>query len=553
MSAERMKTGERAPESGVTGSGPSSVPFQSGDIIANKYRVEKTLGSGAMGIVFEATHTGLETPVAIKVMHSNLAAYPDAVERVLREAKLMVQIHSRHVCQVTDVGTLETGTPYIVMELLKGHDLADLLAERQTFSIESAIDFIVAVCEAVAEAHAAKIVHRDLKPENLFIAEMPDGSRIIKVLDFGVSKWAAAPGRKRVLTGPEAAIGSRYYGAPEQMSRAKDADFRADIWALGAILFELLTSQTAFPPAESEALDVVDEEPLFATHVRPEIPQAVARAIHRCLQKNPAQRFDTVADLARALVPFGTHMSRQSMSRIERALKGDPNPSSGQPADPLKLNPDPTASQEWPVHPSVQPAGASARLAEALVPPAEPLVENGAGTNPFELEAELARIRPRRWPWLLLLVAGGAAAGGYFAWTELGGAHASAADHPATESPPPRTTAAKGVLPPAANEAAGSEVEADRAPAESESAAQTPPAQATAKASARRLPQAHRWAAPRQNAKSAAAAKSATESGEATGTEPSTAAPGESASATQSDRGESTLRAWDRESFGTRR
>jgi eukaryotic-like serine/threonine-protein kinase len=306
----------------------SPVPRQAvaavGDVIAGKYRVESTLGTGGMGIVFAATHLDLERLVAVKVMRAEMGEHPGAVERLVLEAKLAARFRSEHVCKVLDVGTLSDGAPYIVMEYLEGADLATLLTEQGAFEVSTAIDFMMQACEALTEAHAAQIVHRDLKPENLFVARLMDGTPSIKVLDFGISKQVGGRGPSRNLTNPSAALGSPFYMAPEQMRAARDVDARADIWAMGTILFELLTAQQAFAgdTLPEVCANVMNIQPPRVCDLDPELPVALADAIERCLRKDPALRFNDIGELAAALAPFGSAKALASLERIERALTG---------------------------------------------------------------------------------------------------------------------------------------------------------------------------------------------------------------------------------------
>ena len=305
-------------------SDPQKPPptVQPGAVIAGKYRVDGVLGSGGMGVVLAATHLDLDRRVAVKVMRAEPGEHPGAVQRLLLEAKLAAQFRSEHVCKVLDVGTLDNGAPYIVMEYLEGADLAALLARDGVFEIEAAVDLLLEACEALAEAHAAEVVHRDLKPGNLFVARLLDGSPTIKVLDFGISKQVGPAAANRDLTNPSAALGSPYYMAPEQMLSARDVDRRADVWAVGAILFELLT---AVRPFEGQTLPevcaaVMNTAPKRVTALRPGVPAGLADAIQRCLQKDRGARFDDVAQLAAALSPFGSAKAELSRRRIERIL-----------------------------------------------------------------------------------------------------------------------------------------------------------------------------------------------------------------------------------------
>jgi serine/threonine-protein kinase len=303
----------------------ASHQAQAGDIIAGKYRIEGVLGTGGMGIVYAATHLHLERLVAVKVMRAELTEFPGAVQRLVLEAKLAGRLRSEHVCKVLDVGTLADGAPYVVMEYLEGADLATLLGQQGAFPTPTAVDFMLETCEALAEAHASHIVHRDLKPENLFVARTLDGSSTIKVLDFGISKQRGiSTAASRNLTNPTAALGSPNYMPPEQMRSPKDVDPRADIWAIGAILYELLTGRQAFggETVPEICAAVMSSSPLPAHELRPDLPRRLVQAIDRCLQKNPQDRFLDVSELAVALAPFGSAKAAISLGRVERVLSG---------------------------------------------------------------------------------------------------------------------------------------------------------------------------------------------------------------------------------------
>src|SRR5580704_14420614 len=264
-----------------------SAPVREGDLLAGKYRVERVLGAGGMGVVVAARHIELDQLVAIKFVRDEAIASEDAVQRFLREARAAVKLKSEHVARVLDVGKLESGAPYMVMEYLEGSDLGKVLVEHGPSSVDAAADWILQACEAVAEAHAAGIVHRDLKPENLFLARSVGGGQKIKVLDFGVSKAMAggASGEMSGLTRTRAMLGSPLYMAPEQMRSSRDVDARADVWALGVVLFQLLTNRYPF---EAETmpelcLRVVTEPPLSLVSLRPDVPPGIVSVIERCL------------------------------------------------------------------------------------------------------------------------------------------------------------------------------------------------------------------------------------------------------------------------------
>src|SRR5579859_1664764 len=204
---------------------PGAIPVKEGDLLAGKYRVERVLGVGGMGIVVAARHEQLEQRVAIKFVRDEALDNKEAVERFLREARAAVRLKSEHAAKVLDVGTLESGAPYMVMEFLEGSDLAAVLVERGPLPVEEAAEYVLQACEAVAEAHAAGIVHRDLKPQNLFLARTVGGAPRVKVLDFGVSKTLHGnPTTGGGLTQTRLMLGSPLYMSPEQMRSSRDVD-----------------------------------------------------------------------------------------------------------------------------------------------------------------------------------------------------------------------------------------------------------------------------------------------------------------------------------------
>jgi serine/threonine-protein kinase len=312
----------------VTGGDPLSeggVPVAIGDVIADKYRVERVLGRGGVGIVLQATHVRLNQRVAIKLLLSTATA--DAAPRFLREAQAAVRLKSEHVARVLDVGELPSGAPYMVMEFLEGSDLDDLLLKQGAQPIQDAVHYILDACDAMAEAHAAGIVHRDLKPANLFLTTTADGGKSIKVLDFGISKdtgapESAQPGMK--LTQTTTVFGSPLYMPPEQMRSARLTDARSDIWSLGVILYELVTGK---PPFDAEmypdlVYKVNVEPPPPPSSIRRDVPPKLEAAILRCLEKDASKRFPDVAKLAAAIAPFGPPDARGAAERIQRVLDG---------------------------------------------------------------------------------------------------------------------------------------------------------------------------------------------------------------------------------------
>jgi eukaryotic-like serine/threonine-protein kinase len=300
--------------------------IQQGDLLAGKYRVEQVLGAGGMGYVVAALHEQLGQRVAVKLLVPELCENEDSVTRFLREARAAVKIQSEHVARVLDVGELTNGSPYMVMEFLSGRDLADELDLPGQIDIPTAIDYLLQASEAVAEAHSMGVIHRDLKPANLFLTHRPDGSPLVKVLDFGISKAinvddsALEPAPS--LTATHSLLGSPAYMSPEQIRRPKSVDTRTDIWSLGSILYELLTRDPPFTAESPLALlAAVVSDPLpDIRDKRPDVPPELAAVIAKCLEKKPDDRYQTVAELADALAPFAPR-SQPSVSRISGILR----------------------------------------------------------------------------------------------------------------------------------------------------------------------------------------------------------------------------------------
>ena len=298
-----------------------------GEIVASKYRVEAIIGAGAMGIVTVARHMQLGQQVAIKFLRAEAATQNSAmVSRFLREARAAVAIKSEHVARVFDVGTLDSGLPYIVMEFLAGQDLAAAIEERGHFGVEDTVDAVLQAADAIGEAHALGIIHRDLKPSNLFLVKRRDGSRMVKVLDFGISR---APQFGQGLSSNESSlsqtgyiVGSPAYMSPEQIRNAKAVDPRTDVWSLGVILYELLTGTQPFAGeslGEVLAKIVADPAPPIRA-ANATVPEGLANLIAKCLEREPARRVQSIAELATALRPFA---SPNEQFLADRMLRGD--------------------------------------------------------------------------------------------------------------------------------------------------------------------------------------------------------------------------------------
>lgn len=327
-----------------------SMPFPPGSVVAGKYRVERLLGEGGMGWVVQAMHLQLDQRVALKFMNaSSASASPQAVARFLREARAAARIQSEHVARVSDVGTLETGAPYLVMEYLEGQDLDSLLRARNALPVGETIAYAMQACEGLAEAHAAGIIHRDLKPANLFLARKSDDSVRVKLLDFGISKLAPSAGRTSdgANTGTQNLMGSPLYMAPEQMRSSKNVDRRADIWSMGVILYEMLSGTSPFNGdtlPEICARILADPPPALRVGASA-IPPGLEAVVFRCLEKDADARFPDVAALAHALAALGEPEHRATAERIARLLRvGSPSRPELAPASSGATRPVPVAA-----------------------------------------------------------------------------------------------------------------------------------------------------------------------------------------------------------------
>ncbi len=285
----------------------TSFTIDRGTVIAGKYRVERTLGRGGMGIVVAARHLELHETVALKMLLPSVATNPIAVARFGREARASVKIKSPHVARTMDIDRLDNGLPFIVMEYLEGESLAQRLRRSGPLPIEEAVEFVVQATHAVAEAHNFGIVHRDLKPANLFVVRHRDGSESVKVLDFGISKLTDSTGSMlETLTQTTTPPGSPPYMAPEQLEDSSHADFRVDIWSLGITLFELLAGVRPFggKTLTEVCLSILGDPLPKLRRLRPEIPPGLEAAIGTATAKRREERFPDVGALALALSPF---------------------------------------------------------------------------------------------------------------------------------------------------------------------------------------------------------------------------------------------------------
>jgi len=308
--------------SSIGAGGDIAGPVRVGEVVAEKYVVERTLGIGGMGVVVAARDRLLDRTVAIKFLLPKLAGSDTAVQRFTREARAATRITSEHVVRLLEIEKLPDGTPFFVMEYLEGDDLRAVLRERGVLSPSLAVDYVLQAAQAVAEGHVKGVVHRDIKPSNLFLTQRADGTALIKVLDFGIAKTTERdePESTALTSSDDVRLGSPAYMPPEQLQDPRNVDTRSDIWSLGATLYELICGR---PPFEGNgylelATAILKEPPvpLSERDVPSTVPRALEQVLRKCLEKDRNNRYTNAAELAAALAPFGSEDARMSAARV---------------------------------------------------------------------------------------------------------------------------------------------------------------------------------------------------------------------------------------------
>jgi serine/threonine-protein kinase len=300
----------------------SAAPVRSGEVVAGKYAVERTLGVGGMGVVVAARDQVLDRAVAIKFLLPKLAGSDTAVQRFVREARAATRVTSEHVVRLLEIDELPSGTPFFVMEYLEGSDLRALLRERGPLAPSLAVDYVLQALQAVAEGHLKGIVHRDIKPGNLFLTARADGTPLIKVLDFGIAKTLESDAAEStaLTSSDDVRLGSPAYMPPEQLQNPRDVDTRSDIWSLGATLYELLCGRPAFeaPGYLELATRILSSQPMPMAEqpVPSALPKGLEQVLRKCLEKDRGLRYANAAELAAALAPFGSEDARVSLTRV---------------------------------------------------------------------------------------------------------------------------------------------------------------------------------------------------------------------------------------------
>ena len=305
---------------------------QPGDLINGKYRLIRLIGDGGMGSVFEARHEYLGTVVALKFLHIELASRPGLVARFLREARLSASIKSDHIARVTDVDQAGDGAAYLVMELLEGQSLRTLLDGEGRLAPNVALDYTLQMLDGLEAAHAVGVVHRDLKPDNVFVVSTSKGP-LVKLLDFGIAKLRSSKEFQAGLTRPGVMMGTPEYMAPEQAYAADSVDARADVYSVGAILYEMLAGTRPAhgdDPLEIAAFIMAQKVPRLS-QVDRTIPERLSEVVHRAMAPMPADRYTTVSELRAALMLLSGSLRPTQDASQGRGVPATLPPDAGEP------------------------------------------------------------------------------------------------------------------------------------------------------------------------------------------------------------------------------
>ncbi|MCU0672315.1 MAG: protein kinase, partial [Myxococcota bacterium] len=291
-----------------------------------KLEVVGLLGAGGMGAVYLVTHRLTRHRRALKILHPEYAKNADVVARFLREASVAGTLGTPHVVETFDAGQLPDGSPYVLMEVLEGESLADAL-ERGLPS-DHVARIVAGVCEGLTVAHAAGIIHRDLKPDNIFLTRDAAGNERVKLLDFGISKFASTQDFAGNLTRDGAMMGTPYYMSPEQTSGAKNVDERSDVYSLGVVLYEALAGRPPFVAESFPALIVMIHDGSFEPLDRaaPNVDPRLVSVVHRAMARDREVRFPNAEALRRALLPF-TGVDEHAFSETLPSLPAPATPS----------------------------------------------------------------------------------------------------------------------------------------------------------------------------------------------------------------------------------
>jgi len=420
------------------------MALRPGDIVDGKYRIEKVLGRGGMGTVYEAHHIAIRRRVAVKVLRGALAADEEMVHRFENEALAASSVRSRHVVEVYDVGTLDGGERYMILEYLDGESLSQRL-KRGTMTPAEVFPLAAQLLEGLAAAHDEGIVHRDLKPANIFICAEERGEELVKVLDFGVSKFSALGGEGFTQTG--ALVGTPHYMAPELTEGASKADARSDIYGVGAILFRALTGKTPYTAETIHELiaKLIRHDPKRLANVAPQLSKPAATLVDRALSKDPSQRFPDARSMALALRNVMTdpsllevHLADEDGSNVGEA---PPTPGPSQPSWREGRSRSPTDAVLGTLSASGRPGPGrveeSFAGATVIRPDNAPEPPTLVTPSPATLDSLAIPPKPRSKAWLVGVGIGAAVAVGAGALLLSGPDAGTVAPQPAASAPPP--------------------------------------------------------------------------------------------------------------------
>jgi serine/threonine-protein kinase len=314
----------------MLGRAPPSANARSmiGRVIGDRYGVTALIGEGGMGEVYEAEHLAIGRLVAVKVLNPKRAQDREAISRLRHEARVAGTLGHPNICAIYDMGRLDDGSPYLVMERLHGETLAQRLAHETRLPMDDLIDVMLQVLSALTAAHQRGIIHRDLKPDNIFLSRREGMRAIPKLLDFGISKSEDIEETMADLSGQTVAAGTPFYMAPEQARGERGLDHRIDLWATGIILYECLSGQRPFDARNYNALlvQILSAAPRPLRELQPEVPAALERIVERALKKSPDERFQTALEVQTALRAVNlADATTSKMVKKRRPLASEPS------------------------------------------------------------------------------------------------------------------------------------------------------------------------------------------------------------------------------------